>query len=132
MAYPSDVCYNAINQQFWLQYCNQTPAAFGTMDAHLITPSDTSKDHKKQHLFAPNQAWANLIHSDTYIHGPFDFAVVQGCKTHDQIDQEDWDALARSTSMFSNPLPRFDIPTYSIHVDWGIHHKSHMATRQIP
>ncbi len=38
-----------------------------------------------------------------------------------ELGQENWDALARSKSMFSNSLPRFDIPTYSIHVDWGIH-----------
>ena len=91
------------------------------MDVHLITPSDTSKDWVKRHHLVPNQAWANLTHSDTYIHGPFEFAVVQGHKTHDQIDQDDWDALARSKSMFSNPLPHFDILTYSIHVDRGIH-----------
>jgi len=97
------------------------PAVFGTLDAHLITPSDTSKDWVKRHHLVPNQAWANLTHSDTYIHGPFEFAVVRGRKTCDQIGQEDWDALAQSKAMFSNPLPCFNIPTYSIHVDQGIH-----------
>ncbi len=77
VAHPSDICYNVINQQFWLQHCNQTPAVFGTMDAHLITLSNTSTDRVKQHHLVPNQAWANLTHSDTYIHGPFEFAVVQ-------------------------------------------------------
>ncbi len=119
--HPSDVCYNAINQQFWLQYCNQTLAVFGIMDAHLITPSDTSKGQAKWHLLVPNRAWANLAHSDTYNHGPFEFAIVWGHKTCDQIGQEDWDALAQSKSMFSNPLPCFNIPAYSIHVDWDIH-----------
>jgi hypothetical protein len=47
LAHLSDVHYNAINQQFWLQYHGQTPAVFGTMDAHLITPSDTSEDQEK-------------------------------------------------------------------------------------
>ncbi len=89
------------------------------MDAHLITPSDTSKDQAKQHLLVQNRAWANLTHSDTYIHRPFEFAIVQGCKTCDRIGQEGWDALARSKSMFSYSLPHFDIPTYSIHVDQG-------------
>jgi hypothetical protein len=56
MAHPSEVCYNAINQQFWLKYRNQTPAVFGTMDAHLITPSNKSKDRAKGHLLVPNQA----------------------------------------------------------------------------
>jgi hypothetical protein len=121
MAHPSGVCYNAINQWFWLQYRNQTPAVFGAMDADLITPSNTSKDQVKQHLLVPNRAWANLTHSDTSIHGPFEFAIVRGPKTCDQIGQEDWDALAWIKSMFSNPLPHFDTPTYSIYVDRGIH-----------
>jgi hypothetical protein len=83
MAHPSDVDFSAINQQFRLQYCDQTPAVFGTMDAHLITWSDTSKDRAKQHNLVPNQAWANLTHSDTYILGPFEFAIVRGHKTCD-------------------------------------------------
>jgi hypothetical protein len=91
------------------------------MDAHLITPSNTSKDQGKQHLLVPNQAWANLTHSDTYIHGPFEFAIVRGRKTRDRIGQKDWDALAWSKSMFSNPLLGLNIPTYSIHADRGIH-----------
>ncbi len=121
MAHPSDICYNTINQQFWLQYHDQTPAVFGTMYAHLITPSDTSGDQAKWHHIVPNQAWANLTHSDTYIHGLFEFAIVGGCKTCDHISKEDWDVLDRSKSMFSNSLPRFNIPTYLIHVDRGIH-----------
>ncbi len=56
MAHPSEICYNAINQHFWLQYCKQTPAVFGTIDAHLITLSNTSKDRAKQHHLVPNLA----------------------------------------------------------------------------
>ncbi len=61
----------------------------------------------------------NLNHGDTYINGPFDFAIVNGRKSRDRIGQEAWDALVARQSMFSNPLPRFDLPTYSIHVDHG-------------
>ena len=43
MSHPANIRYNAINQRFWLQYRNQTTATFGTLDAHLITPSDTSE-----------------------------------------------------------------------------------------
>jgi hypothetical protein len=83
MAHLSNICYNAINQRFWLQYHNQKPTVFGTMDAHLITPYYTSKDQEKQHHLVPNQARANITRSDTYIHGHFEFAVVQGHKTCD-------------------------------------------------
>ncbi len=120
-AHPSNICYNAINQQFWLQYCDQTPAVFGTMDAHLITLFDTSKDRAKRHHPVPDWAWANLTHSDTYIHGPFEFVLVRGRKTCNHVSQEDWDVLARSKSMFSDPSPHFNIPPYSIYFDRGIH-----------
>ncbi len=63
----------------------------------------------------------NLTHGDTYLHGPFDFAVVRGRKTRDCIGQDSWDVLASKTLMFTNWVPRFDLPMYSIHVDRGVH-----------
>ena len=62
-----------------------------------------------------------MTHEDTYIHGPFDFASVHGRKTRDRISQSDWDILRNHKRMFQNELPKFDIPTYSIHVDRGCH-----------
>jgi hypothetical protein len=121
MAHPADAHNNAINQQFWLQYCDCNAPTFGTMDAHLITPSDTSVDRAARNHLVTVQSWVNLTHGNTYLHGPFDFAVVRGCKTCDPIGQDSWDALASKTLMFTNQIPRFDLLTYSIHVDRGIH-----------
>ena len=81
MAHPTDACYNAINQRYWLQYRNHNSPTFGTMDAHLITPSDTSAERASCHHLVTVRSWVNLTHGDTYIHGPFDFAVVRGRKT---------------------------------------------------
>ncbi len=120
-AHPSDVRFNAINQCFWLQYRDHNAPTFETMDAHLITPSDTSANRAAHHHLVPVRCWVNLTHGDTYLHGPFDFAVVRGRKTRDCIGQDCWDMLATKTSMFTNRLPHFDLPTYSIHVDRGVH-----------
>ncbi len=49
MAHPVDACYNAINQCYWLQYRDRNSPTFGTMDMHLITPSDTSADRALRH-----------------------------------------------------------------------------------
>jgi hypothetical protein len=92
-----------------------------TSDTHLIRPSDTSEAYANRHKLVPFRQWINLTHEDSYIHGPFDFAVVRGRKTRDRIDQRDWDVLSKHTSMFQNEIPRFDLPTYSIHVDRGVH-----------
>jgi hypothetical protein len=121
MAHPADARYNAVNQHYWVQYRDHNSPTFGTMDAHLITPSNTSADRALHHHLVTVQSWVNLTHGDTYIHGPFDFAVVRGRKTCDRIGQDSWDVLALKTTMFTNRVPRFDLPTYSIHVDHGVH-----------
>jgi len=46
---------------------------------------------------------------------------VNGRKTRDRISQPDWDLLKSHCNMFHNPLPRFYVPSYSIHVDRGAH-----------
>jgi hypothetical protein len=119
--HPSDVRYNATNQRYWLQYSKQDGISDDHLNAHLITPLDNSEDRAKCHNLRPIRCWVNLTHGNTYVHGPFDFATVRGRKTRDRIDQSSWDVLATKSSMFSNPVPRCDLPTYSIHVDRGIH-----------
>jgi hypothetical protein len=121
MSHPANVRYNAINHRFWLQYCNRNTPTIGTLDEHLITPSDTLADRAAHLYLIPVCAWVNLTHGNTYIHEPFDFTIVNGQKSCDRIRQEAWDALVARQSMFSNPLPRFNLPTYSIHVDCGVY-----------
>jgi hypothetical protein len=121
LMHPSDVWYNATNQQYWLQYSDCNGILNSHLDAHLITPSDTSEDRAARHNLHPVCCWVNLTHGDTYIHGLFEFATIRGRKTHNRVDQQYWDVLAVKCSMFTNKLPCFDIPTYSIHVDRGVH-----------
>jgi hypothetical protein len=71
--------------------------------------------------------WLNLTHLNTFIHGPFDFATVHGWKTQDRMFQANWDALKAHLDMFYNALPQFNVPSYSIHVDRGVHVTFHNA-----
>jgi hypothetical protein len=118
-----DIHYNATNQRFWLQYHNSRDIATPTPYAatHLIRPSDTSEVHAKRHGLVPFRRWINITHSDTFIHGPFDFAIVTARKTRDCISQIDWEILSKHQPLYSNPPPRFDLPSYSIHVDRNFH-----------
>ncbi len=93
----------------------------GQLDAHLLTLSDSSEERAEKHKLRPIRAWVNLTHGDTYIHGPFDFATIRGHKSHDPVAQDCWDVLASKNSMFTNKVPRFDVTTYSIHMDHGVH-----------
>ncbi len=73
-------------------------------DTHLICLSDSSDDYATSHKLLLFQKWLNLTHQDMFIHGPFDFASVNGRKTWDRISQSDWDILKThcicSTTLF--------------------------------
>jgi hypothetical protein len=43
------------------------------------------------------------------------------CKQQSHIPTEDWNILQQHVSMFQNPMPEFDVPTYLIHVNCGAH-----------
>ncbi len=89
-------------------------------DTHL-QPSDSSEDYATRHKLLPFWKWVNLTHHDMFIHGPFEFASVNGQKTWYCISQPDWDVLKAYCDMFYNPLLCFDVPSYSIHVNCGAH-----------
>ena len=67
----------------------------------------------------PFRKFINLTHSDTFIHGPFDFSTINNRKSRDIFCQSDWDILKSHCDLYHNPLPRFHVPTYSVHVDAG-------------
>jgi hypothetical protein len=46
---------------------------------------------------------------------------VNNRKTRNQISKQDWQVLASFSHLFKNPLPSFDVPTYLVHVDNGVH-----------
>jgi hypothetical protein len=131
LPHPSDSWYNAINKRFWLQYHNRKDI-IGPMSlahTHYIRSSDTSKAYTNRHRLLPYQKYLNLTHTNMFIHGPFDFAVIHGQKRHNSITQSAWDKLKSHSDMFHNQIPRFDVPTYSIHVDCGAHISCFCAIR---
>ena len=91
----SDARYNGINQRYWLQYHSRSDISNPHRESstHLIRPSDTSEDFAARHQLVPFRQWINLTHQDTYIHGPFNFATVNGRRTRDRISEEDWKIL---------------------------------------
>jgi hypothetical protein len=129
ICHPSDSRVNAVNQRCWLQYhkLSELHSPLSSTETHLIRPSDTSVDYALRHKLRPFCKWLNLTHLDTFIHGPFEFATVHGRKTSDRISQADWDMLKSHLDMFLNPIPPFDVPSYSIHVDRCAHVHFHDA-----
>ena len=112
-----------MNQHFWLQYFKELdvlhPGEAG--ETHLVQPSPSSAGYAIRHNLVPTRKYVHLIHEDIFIHGPFDFATVNNRKTRDRISKQDWQVLASFSHLFQNPLPSFDVPTYLVHVDNGVH-----------
>ena len=119
-----DVRYNGINTRYWLQYhsIQDISSPLNTSNTHLIRPSETSERFALRRGLRPFRQWVNLTHESTYIHGPFEFASVHdGRHSRDRVSMDDWKILASySSTMYSNPPPKLDLPTYSVHVDRGI------------
>ncbi len=123
ISHPSDYRYITINKRFWLQYPSQDNimANSTSTHTHLLQPTDTSETYANCHKLLPFWKYINLTHSDTFIHGPFDFATINYQKSRDRICQSNWDILKSHCDLFHNPSPCFDVPTYSVHVDAGMH-----------
>jgi hypothetical protein len=119
LPHPSDLRYNAINRRFLLQHHSQEDIISPTSSAytHYIRPLETIEAFARQHHLLPYRKFLNLTHSDTYILRSFDFTTIRGRKSRDRIPQSAWDVLKSHSDMFHSPIPRFDVPTYSIHVD---------------
>ena len=119
----ADVRYNAINQRYWLQYHakNDLIAPSITSDTNLIRPSDKSEQLVMRHNLMPFRQWITLTHESVYIHGPFEFATINGRTSRDRISLEDWNVLHEHKHMYTNQPPSLELPTYSVHCDRGVH-----------
>ena len=87
----------------------------------MVRPSPSSAGYAIWHNLVPARQYVHLLHEDIFIHGPFYFATVNNHKTRDRISEQDWQVLASFSHRFQNPLPSFDVPTYLVHVDNGVH-----------
>ncbi len=98
--------YNAINQWYWLQYHDilNIMSPHSASETNLIRPLDLSASYAAHHKLVPFRKWLNISHLDTYIHGPFEFALIQGQKPHDCIAQEDWDHLKSILQCLETPF----------------------------
>ena len=123
ISHPSDYWHNAKNQRFWIQYHSQGDILANSTSAntHLLRSTDSSDTYAAPHKLFLLQKYFNCTHMDTFIHSPFDFATNNKRESQNRISQTEWDILKSHCHLHHNPLPRFDVPTYSVHVDAGAH-----------
>ena len=116
--HPDDKFFNATNQRYWIEYHPKTMDAdpHRQRTTHLIRPSPQSNHYASAEGLLPFRQWVRLTNSDTFIHGPFDWATVNNRKSRDRVSSAHWKALAPYSNIFSNPIPDLSLPTWSIHL----------------
>ena len=119
--------FNTINQRYWLEYhpiaANPDPLCHCT--THLLSPSTESPTYADTQGLCPFRQWARLPNSDTFIHGPVNFATVNNRKSRDRIFQENWTTLHSFGHLFTNQASSIDLPEYSIH--FGHFHTTYVS-----
>ena len=80
VGHPADKRYNAKNQRFWLEYHPIVEIAnpHRNWTTHLIRPSDQSQAYAAKERLRLFRQWVRLTNADTYVCGPFEFAVING------------------------------------------------------
>ena len=115
--HPADKRYNAINQQYWLEYHPKFEVANPYRNRHtnMIRPSSQSESYADAEGLAPFTQWLRMTNADTYIAGPFDFAEINGRKSRDRVPEDKWKLLSKFGHMFNNEVPSISLPDYSVH-----------------
>jgi hypothetical protein len=122
--HPDDAQFSAPNQRFWTEYHKTKGRFVVNHNYHLIKPISESPAYREQKNIVAYSQWTHIHHENTYIHGPFDFASINGRKTRDRISQHDWQILSDSRSKFDNEPPSLrqtTAYTYSYHTNSQFH-----------
>ena len=82
---------------------------------HMIRPSAQSESYAAAEGLRPFRQWVRLTNADTFISGPFEFAVINGRKSRDRVGGERWKILAKFSHLFANEIPSLELPDYSVH-----------------
>ena len=122
--HPDNAQFSAPNQRFWTEYHKTQGRFVVNHDYHLIKPIAESPAYRQQKNIVAYSQWIHIHHETTFIHGPFNFATINGRKTRDRISKDDWQFLTDSKSKFDNEPPilhQTTAYTYSYHVNSQFH-----------
>jgi hypothetical protein len=133
ICHPDDQQFNAPNQRFWPEY-HELQGRFAVNHTyHLVKPSPNISQYIRQKNLVHFSQWIYLSES-TILHGPFDFATINGRAPRDRISLEDWNILFQQREKYQNPPPRLRQPSYaySYHINTQyhtIHRDTSVSTR---
>ena len=106
IAHPHDSEYKVSQQRFWPHYHKKGLAMDDfTTSVKFIRPAPESDVVATKHNLTQVRFWVKLDDPSVYIHGPFEFAIVNGRKTVDKIDEKDWKILKANSDKYHDDGP---------------------------
>ena len=107
--HPADSKHDIRLQRYWPYYHDKnTQAEDYTSNIQLIRPAPESAEYAKKHNLQKVRTWVHLNHPSTFIHGPFEFSVLNGRKTSDRISEKDWNVLISRYYLYDDNPPSFN------------------------
>eukprot|EP00956_Cyclotella_meneghiniana_P028882 scaffold68484_cov41-Cyclotella_meneghiniana.AAC.4 len=114
ICHPKDRHLHPQNQRWRLEYHPaSTVARLHQGDYHLLRPDSHSALYAREHRLHPFCQWINLLHDKVYLHGPFEFATINGRKTRDRINNTDWAQLIAASPKFDNTTPELNMRPFT-------------------
>eukprot|EP01082_Thalassiosira_pseudonana_P008343 g7453.t1 g7453 contig24:661092-664348(-) len=106
ICHPNDMCDHPLNQRFWLEYHNHNDVArLHSGEYHVLRPDKDADNYALENGLQPFRQWIYLSSDTVFIHGPFNFAIINGRQSKDRIALDDWNALSAKSSMVNNIIP---------------------------
>lgn len=115
--HPHDNDQHILNKRFWIEYHRRSGIKHISENYHIIQPSETSSENARLKGLVPYGEWIDLK-SDIYLHGPFDFSILNNRQTRDRISESDWTVLHSMKSQYNNDPPNL-LQHLHLHVNWS-------------
>ena len=103
--HPKDDKVSYPAKRFWLEYHKMLNPKKLHTNYIIMQPSDKSPKEAEAQDLVPYREWINIKDSSTFIHGPFNFAIINGRQTRDRISNRDWQILMHQKHMYNNETP---------------------------
>jgi hypothetical protein len=117
ISHPSDKQYNEPNKRYWTEF-HQSFGSYKLHEKyHLVKPSIDRIAFCKQNSLVAFSQWVYLNHNDVLLHGPFNFAIINGRKSRDRVSLSDWQILAKLNNDYDNAAPSIALSALTINID---------------
>ena len=104
--HPNDRSYRATQQRYWPSYHDRhIPMEEHSSSIKFIRPAPEAAAFAKHNNLVQARAWIQLNDPSVFIHGPFEFAIVNGRKSIDKIAEKDWKVLKSNSAKYSDDAP---------------------------